>query len=535
MKATIPNRILLILLMATGPFRAQEKGDAVSLDRETMIQKTLTLRASGQYDDAIKSVDTLLAQWPKDGQLLLLKGDIQLEKKAFHHAVGTLERLIALDYEATVSKINLSYALFMDHKPRKALAYAKDAWDNDPKDRRAVINYFNAMLWNVKTKEAEVFLKAHDSMLGPDGQLVLTARLKQTAGKTRQAMTYYDSLVNQYPNKDYLFEYAEVLIGNDETARTQKVLDKGSELLLEPQTTALTQKLEAKRQAQIGYQTDYFKDKGDNVRWDNAIWWQQGGSPVYRVKMILGHSDYSTENGATTKSVFGVLHMEERWNTVWSGNSELRLEDIRFTPGGKYTSLEAEQYVQYQPNKRVTLGGKFASSVLDYTAELLGKNIRTNEFGYLAHLMVGGRDGFYSQGGWAVQSDDNQRFQAFGSVYHVFRFEPTFKLGLNTSYLHYEFDNGAHYFSPDRYFNTEIFTDFVSISQQKFHYSLQAAAGIQQIEHNSLEPSYRFQSELGFRLKHLDTFLKYRYSNVAASNGSGYRYNWFTAGLLWKW
>ena len=33
----------------------------------------------------------------------------------------------------------------------------------------------------------------------------------------------------------------------------------------------------------------------------------------------------------------------------------------------------------------------------------------------------------------------------------------------------------------------------------------------------------------------IESALKYQNSNVAASTGSGYKFNWLTLRLLWKW
>jgi hypothetical protein len=85
--------------------------------------------------------------------------------------------------------------------------------------------------------------------------------------------------------------------------------------------------------------------------------------------------------------------------------------------------------------------------------------------------------------------------------------------------------------------NTEVFADYSTPLPllSKFYLQLQAAAGLQKIEETKWEPAFRFQSELGIRLKQLEAALKYQTSNVASNTGTGYKFNWLTARVVWKW
>jgi hypothetical protein len=151
--------------------------------------------------------------------------------------------------------------------------------------------------------------------------------------------------------------------------------------------------------------------------------------------------------------------------------------------------------------------------------------------------MFSGKTGFYSQGSAGILSDKNQRFLIFTSLYRLFRTEPTLKAGLNFSALHYKDSSIKTYFSPDKYLNTEVFADYTTALPllSKFYLQLQAAAGIQKIEKQAWDAAFRMQAEIGFRLQHLESSVKYQTSNVAAGNGTGYKFNWFTLRAAWKW
>jgi hypothetical protein len=58
---------------------------------------------------------------------------------------------------------------------------------------------------------------------------------------------------------------------------------------------------------------------------------------------------------------------------------------------------------------------------------------------------------------------------------------------------------------------------------------------MQKIEQQKWDPAFRFQTELGLRLNRFETALKYQTSNIASTTGTGYKFNWFTARVAWRW
>jgi hypothetical protein len=151
--------------------------------------------------------------------------------------------------------------------------------------------------------------------------------------------------------------------------------------------------------------------------------------------------------------------------------------------------------------------------------------------------MFNAKNGFFSQGSWGKISDQNQRTQFFGSLYHVFSTVPHVKAGVNFSTLHFKDSKVTTYFSPDKYKSAELFTDLSTSlpGLSQFHLKLQTAAGAQKIENNSWELAFRLQSEISLRLNKFEATVKYQTSDVASSNGTGYKYDWLTFRLTWKW
>jgi tetratricopeptide (TPR) repeat protein len=530
---------IFFILICSVQLKAQKEASTILKPeiREAIIQKALALRKQENFGGAIAQLDSILSYQPKDAGALLFKGDVLMQSKQFSKAVENLKKLIPLNYEVTITKINLSYALFMSHHPSKALVFAKEAWENDKNNKNAIVNYFNALLWNIKTKQASVFLEEQKLLLKPEQILVLKARLFTTSGNYKAGLKRYDSLTNAYPNKHYYQEYAEVLLGKKDISKSNEVMNDAKSYFSESEFKSYQNKLQAVNMQYIATEFVYFQDVAKNTRIENSIAWQQSENRVYRFRLAAGNADIKSAIGEKTTAQFAHLTVNERWNKTWSGQSDLHFQLINPQGSEKFNGLTGKQTIQYQPNDRRMIGISLSSDILNFTASLFGKNIRSNSIGYVTHLMLDGKTGFYSQGSAGFLSDHNQNLQFFGSLYRLFRTEPTLKGGVNFSALHFKDNNITSYFSPNKYLSSEVFAEYSTALPQlsKFFLNLQTAAGIQKIENNNWESALRFQTELDYRLNHFETSLKYQTSNVASATGTGYSFNWYTLKLVYKW
>ena len=527
----------MVLALMSKAQMATIKQAQTAEQREQLIQKAAQFRKDENYAAAIQQLDTILSYNPADAGILLFKGDLQLQSKLYKNAVTTYQLLLPLNYEKTITQINLSYALFMNHQPAKALSFAKKAWQENKTNTNAIVNHFNALLWNIKTKEAAGFLNENQQLLSPAQVLVLKARLFTTSGDYKNGLNYYDSLVTSYPDKFYVQEYAEVLLGKKEMKQSAAIVKSNDSLFSVNEYNAFQQKIEAAQLQNAGTEFSYFKDVAKNIRIENSMWWQQRDGKTYRFRLSAGTSTITSAQNEKTNAQFAHVSINERWSKAWTGETDLHLQFIQPNSGKGFTGITGKQSIQYQPNDRRMFGVFYSADILNFTASLLEKNIRSNSAGYVTHIMLSGKTGFYSQGSAGVLTDKNQRYQFFGSVYHLFRTEPTLKAGINFSALHFKDSSIKTYFSPNRYLSTEAFADYSTAlpNLSKFYLQLQAAAGLQKIEQQNWEPALRFQTELGMRLNHFETSVKYQTSNVASAAGTGYKFNWFTMKLVWKW
>jgi len=415
-------------------------------EKEKSIQSALEFRKAEDYRAAITMLNQILVAYPDDAPILLLKGDIHLQGREFTEAVNTFKILLPLNYESTITKINLSYALFMNNDVSEALVFAESAWKNDTTSTNAIVNYFNALLWNVKTDDAALFLAKHSNAISEDQALVMKARLFTTSGDYKNGLSHYDTLVQRYPNKHYTQEYAEVLVGKREVNLASTVLQTGKDLYSTNEYNAILQKIENAQMDNAGVELVYFKDKAKNVRTEMSAWWQQKDGPMYRFGARVGNSTSISALDEKTYSKFINLSISEKWSMAFTGQTNIFLQNISFDEKRKFSSITGSQSLYFKPTDRRMYGLFVNTDILNYTSSILRQNIRSYSLGYMTHIMFDGENGVYSQGSISTISDGNRKYDFFGSLYHLFSTKPLFKMGINISALHFTDDKVTTYF-----------------------------------------------------------------------------------------
>jgi len=369
--------LVLLILKPSLPIHAQEATTRISISpdqRERLIQKATELRKEENYTAAILQLDSILNNQQTDAGILLFKGDLQLQSKNYSGAVATYQQLLPLNYESTITQINLSYALFMHHQPANALQYAKKAWEESKTNSNAIVNYFNALLWNSKTNEASIFLNQQETRLTPSQVLVLKARLFTTSGNYTKGLHYYDSLVTNYSDKYYVAEYADVLLGKKDIKQSTAVLKRHQQLFSESEYSAFQEKINGAQLQNAGTEFVYFTDIAKNIRIENSVWWQQQDGRTYRFRLAAGASGITSAQNEKTNAQFARVTVEECWNKTWRGETAVHLQLIQPSGGSRFTGVTGKQTIQYQPNDRRMVSPFISSEKLNFTTSLLEKN-----------------------------------------------------------------------------------------------------------------------------------------------------------------
>ncbi len=509
------------------------------MQKNLRIGYALQFRAAENYLAAVKQTDTILQAMPTDPGTLLLRGDLLLQSKRYGDAASNYAQIVPLNFEKTTVLINMSYALFMKHNPGKALAKAELALKaTDIPTKMAVINYFNALLWNLKINEARNFLYKNQQRLTAPELLVLKARLYTSGGHFKEGLSFYDSLVKSYPNKNYIQEYSEVLLGKKQFNAAADTMRNNKNLYSASEYKTWTERLKGSQLQNAGIELVYFKDVGKNERVEKSVFWNQGEGKKIKLFFETGHiSVTQAAAGEKTLVDYFSTQIRERLSKIWTGQTELYLQQIKPSKEGSQMAITGRQLIQYSPTDRFMGALFYQSSLFNFTAALLEKNIQSHDVGYITNYMFTSRMGIYSQGTQGFLNDGNKKSQVFASVYYLVRTEPTIKTGINISALHYADSSIKSYFAPNSYYTSEIFADYSTAlpTLSNFYFQAQVAKGLQQIEKAHLDPTFRLQMETGYRKNHIETSLKYQTSNVASANGAGYKFNWFTFRFMYKW
>ncbi|MFC5624351.1 DUF4184 family protein [Algoriphagus winogradskyi] len=530
-----PVKLILFLGLISMPLFAFGQSEALDpAKREGFIQEATQLRSKENYVGAIAQLDSILVHNPLDAQILLFKGDLCLQNQDFAQAVEVYSSLVPLEFESTIVRVNLSYALFMSKKPSKALEAAYSAWNQDQENKSAVVNYFNALLWNVKTKDAEAFLNDNAGLVDEDQVLVMKARLYTTGGAYTQGQLYYDSLIQRFPKAPYIQEFTEVLAGKKQWDKAAKILNDYEDELSDSQKEKLGGLLSQGDKQIAGIAVGYFADVAKNTRTEQSIFWQNQLSAPLQVNVRAGANQVKAPEGQLTKTKFIAAGVGINWSQALQSSAEIVAQQVSPEEGDSFTGVTGKFETKYQPNDRRMVGLTYSSEILNFTADLLGKDIRSQSLGYVTHIMFGGKTGFFSQGNVGFLNDQNSRLQFFGSVYRLLRTEPTLKTGLNFSALSFSDSETTLYFAPDQFLSTEVFVDYSTPLPlvSKMALKIQAAAGLQQIEKRGWDPSFRAQAEINYRVNGFDFGLNGQFSNVAAASGTGYSFHYITLKVL---
>lgn len=117
----------------------------------TIDEKAVNLRCGicaynlEKYDDAVRSLSTVLKSDPKSFDANFYIGKVLYEKKDYEKALLCLRRASAISPENTEVIENLSYSLFYSKKYRESLPYLKKTVELNPENKEALFYLASAM------------------------------------------------------------------------------------------------------------------------------------------------------------------------------------------------------------------------------------------------------------------------------------------------------------------------------------------------------------------------------------------------------
>lgn len=490
-----------------------------------------------KYNEAEKFYDEILTDYPNDKETLLNKANLYLISKEIKKGKDVYN-ILAND-NPNISLNGLSLLSHIDGNESQALKYAKESLEKSKeiKDESIVKStkerYAQALIWNKKYKDANVYINELREKYGDENWiLALKATLSVYKSDFRDSILDYQNILK----KDSLsFDgnlgiansfYANGKIDNAYKAvyQTLKVFPKQKDAV------NFLKKLHAEHSPLIEEKISYAFDNGNNEALASLT---QVTLPTSTSFYLFGSYQYrqatnkNTNVKATTQDFLlgGTYKFHPKAQfTFTAGSSSAN----SFTNNYKQGLINT--YFKIKPYKLQDLEIGYKREMQNFNADLIDKQIITQNYYLNYSLSTNKKIGWYSQYFYTTQSDMNVRNLLFTSLYYNFSAKPYLKGGVNYQYLGFKNQVPIDYFSPSKFNAVELFFDLLkednSAEKHTFYYFLSGAVGYQTIEESEKQSTYRMQGKLGFRFS--ENFRMHVYglkSNIASTTVAGFVYN----------
>ncbi len=503
-----------------------------------------------QYTESEMLLKECLTLFANDTNALLNLANLYLIMSEFEKAEETYKILFenAGNYSATISALNgLALVNHLKGKDKKALQTSQTAYDRLNATSETIIiqqtteRYIQALIWNKKYAKAKTLIAGLISTQPNENwMLALRATLNTYKSNFKKSLADYDQiLVNDATSFD----------GNLGKANALKALGKYDEAFASAENTLkfydnqkdatnFIKELNMKFTPFYEGKASYTFDTGDN----EAFSVQNSVEFPFSTKFkILGNYNYRTTNNTVTNN-------KATSNDVSAGLEYQLLPTVTFkgtfgiiaakAETNDFTQLLADVSLNIKPFKLQTLDIGYKREIQSFNADLLDREIVQNNFYANYNVSTNFNLGWFTQYFYTSQSDDNSRHLLFTSLYYNLLSKPSLKVGVNYQYITFEKQVPSIYFSPSTFNAGEIFLnlnkDEAITKPNEWFYELTAATGLQYIEDEESQSTYRFQGKLGYKFSDrcLANIFATR-SNIASATAAGFTFT--EVGIRLKW
>jgi tetratricopeptide (TPR) repeat protein len=496
------------------------------------------------YASAQTQLTAILSVAPADPDALYLQGQLYLTQANYTQAEQAFQTLAALPGGQTKARLQLAYGAFLQKNYKTALQYATQAErEASPAERlTARLGRVNALGWNGQFRNAYALL---DSLEQTDSKNVdlLLARARLSVWSKRYALgsRIYQQVLRRQPNSfDATLGYADAChaLGLDGEARkyAQKTLANYPN---QRDAVQLLEQLQRVHAPQISTHNYISRDNGQNDSQNLGMELSADLHPQYRLsagvgQRLVGHASESENARLQTISVglTGLVKPFYRFSITTSHRWV-------HTPTNTFSASFVDLSNRFQLGRFQALDLRYVTDMQTYTARLVAKDIRIKQYMAAYSVNTPFRLGLYTQYIQSTYSDANRRRSLFASLYYDLSHVPVVKVGVNGQYIQFAKRVSRIYFSPFTFRSVEIFGQFdnLNVPTQRWLVGGTLAAGLQQVEDEQAQPTFRFQANVGYRVsKAVEVLLYASRSNSATSTVAGYAYQEFgfkaKAGLL---
>lgn len=499
------------------------------------------------YDQAELLLTKNLELFGEDKETLLNLANLYLIWNKLDDAKATYERLGDNSNHQLESLNGLSLVSHLNEKDKKALQISQQAYDSLTNETDAKLaqqtteRYAQALIWNRKYKQAKNLIDA--LIINQPNQnwvLALRATLNVYKSNFKKSLEDYNNILeNDSTSFDGNLGKANVLkaLGyyDDAYLAAEQTLtiynnQKDAVNFINQMNINFTPTLDSK--------AAYTFDNGDNKAYSFNT---NVAFPLSTKFKILGYYNYRsttnsvTKNSATSNDLSLGLSYQLLNNVTFNGTAGLTSAKAE---SNDYTQLLTDVSFNIKPFKLQTLDIGYKREVQSFNADLLDREITQNNYYANYNLSTNFNLGWFTQYMYTSQNDGNNRNLLFTSLYYNLLRKPSLKVGLNYQYITFKNQVPTIYFSPEQFNAGEVFLNVIkdenTAKVKEWFYELTAATGVQFIEDDESQTTYRFQGKLGYKFSERSMLNLYgTHSNIASATASGFTFT--EIGLRFKW
>jgi tetratricopeptide (TPR) repeat protein len=505
-----------------------------------------------EYSVSEKLLKENLETFKNDKETLLNLANLYLISNQTDKAKKTYE-IIGENPANKLTSLNgiaLSYHLNSDDKT--ALEISNKAMESIDKNtsktlkNQTIERNIQALIWNKKYTPAETEInKLLDNNKNPENwMLSLRATLNIYKSDFKKSLKDYDLILK----KD-----SASFDGNLGKANTLKASGyynkayKSAENTLtfydkQKDATNFIKQLDLSFTPFVETKVSYSFDNGDNEANEYNVNTEIPFSTKFKV---LGNYNYRTTSN-------NVTNLEATTNNFSLGASYQLLNNVTLkgtlgitssdSDESKYTQLLTDISLKIKPVKLQNLELGYKRDVQNFNAALLNEQIVQNNLILNYSVNTNFNLGWFTQYYYTWQSDENARNLLFTSLYYNILAKPSIKGGINYQNISFKNQVPTVYFSPSKFNAAEIFINIIkdeaAAKSKEWFYGLTAATGLQYIENDDGQSTYRVQGKLGYKFSERALINLYGTksniaSAVATAGSAGFTFTEF--GLRFKW
>ncbi len=515
-----------------------KEGNPNALISKKYIQLELAneLMNEEKYTEASLLLNNNLTFFKDDKETILKIIDLDIRQKQWNGVINGYQRIIEKTNDSLLGYDGLSLGYHLKGKNRKALSASLTALDlatakqEEMAIRKATSRYVEALIWNQKYKKASTKI---EELLVTETEknwvLLLRANLNMYKGEfTKSIRDYNQILTTDSSSFNANFGKANALLGfekHDEAYNAALVTLKHHED--QKEVLDFIEKLNVKFLPSVENKTAVSEDLGANRAVSNNTLIT---FPLSTKFSLLGDinirntSNNTINNEANSSSILGGFtyqfksysHLKVKLGSVFTRSV---VED--------FSRLASDVSLKLRPFKLHSLEIGSVRKYEDFNTDLIEKGIFHNHFYLNYNVNTHFNLGWFTQYYFTIQSDNNIRNLLFTSLYYSVLKKPLVKFGINYQNISFQEQRPTIYFSPDKFHAVEGFVDILKnekiINNRGLFYGLTAATGLQFIEDNDSQLTYRLNAKLGMKVNKKILFNVYgSHSNIASTTAAGF-------------